>query len=153
MRCPVGLHIFNPDLAARMATLVGEHYSLDRTRQQPSRDRREEAIHLFREGIDEIRSNLLNAEPVAEPADEPADEPPADSPAALPVAQPAPQPTKRKNNHLGARQNGTTYLEAASKLFWRWKKDGHRPTVNERVYLRDVCGVRLTNAFDGVDGR
>ncbi|KAI0101233.1 hypothetical protein F4814DRAFT_453152 [Daldinia grandis] len=42
---------------------------------------------------------------------------------------------------------GTTYLEAAVELFWRWKKENRQLTNNEAVYLRDVCRLRLTNAF------
>ncbi|KAI1651030.1 uncharacterized protein F4817DRAFT_312384 [Daldinia loculata] len=59
---------------------------------------------------------------------------------------------KRKDRHQSARRDGTTYLEIASELFWRWKKEGYQPTAEERVYLENVCGVELTNAFDNADG-
>ncbi|KAI0850754.1 hypothetical protein F5Y00DRAFT_260204 [Daldinia vernicosa] len=53
---------------------------------------------------------------------------------------------KRKDRHQSARRDGTTYLETAAELFWRWKKEGHQPTAVERDYLRVVCEIELTNA-------
>ncbi|KAI1651026.1 hypothetical protein F4815DRAFT_447677 [Daldinia loculata] len=68
--------LFTLGLATRVIALMGAHANLSLDNQPANEDLRGQAIQLFREGIDELRADIANAEPAPEEPDaEPAAEP------------------------------------------------------------------------------